>query len=297
MISEAIVSPQTPHVRAFFDRPSGSLQYVVHDPATMRGAIIDPVWNFDRSSGQVWTDSADEILAYVASQGIGIDWVLDTHPHADHFSAAPYLARHLPGARRGIGERVTQVQAIWADIYKDPGLPQGGHPWDHLFRDGENFQIGSLPARVMLSTGHTPASVTYVVGDAAFVHDTLMMPPSGSSRADFPGGSAAELWESIRAILDLPPDTRLYVGHDYPAAGKPPGYMATVAEHRLTNAHVKDGISREEFIAGRMARDRTLPLPDQMLYALQVNLRGGRLPELDGQPCLRVPVNRFPRVK
>jgi glyoxylase-like metal-dependent hydrolase (beta-lactamase superfamily II) len=283
------------HVRAFFDRPSGSLQYVFHDPATMKGAIVDPVWNFDRASGQVWTASADEILDYVARAGITVEWVLDTHPHADHFTAASYLATKLPGAKRGIGERVTRVQKIWAEIYNDPDLPQDGRQWDHLFRDGEVFKVGSLEVRAMLSTGHTLASITYVVGDAAFVHDTLMMPPSGSSRADFPGGSAAELWDSIRAILDLPATTRLFVGHEYPPAGKQPNYMATVAEQRLTNIHVKDGISREEFIARREERDATLPLPDQMLYALQVNIRGGQLPEAGGQPFLKVPVNRFRR--
>lgn len=287
----------SPIVRAFFDRPTGSLQYVVHDPATMRGAIIDPVWNFDPASGQVWTEAADEILAYVHDQGIGIDWVLDTHPHADHFSAAPWLAAKLPGAKTGIGERVKKVQALWAEIYDDPDLPTDGRQWDRLFADGDTFQIGSLPVRVMLSTGHTLASITYVIGDAAFVHDTLMMPPSGSSRADFPGGSAAELWDSLRAILDLPGGTRLYVGHDYPESGKQPNYMATVAEHRLTNIHVKDGISRDEFIARREARDKTLPLPERMLHALQVNIRGGRLPEVGGRPFFKIPANHFPRVK
>ncbi len=286
-----------PVVRAFFDRPTGSLQYVIHDPATLRAAIIDPVWNFDRASGEVWTASADEILAYVSEAGLVVDWVLDTHPHADHFSAAPYLASKLPGAKRGIGARVTGVQKIWAGLYRDPDLPQDGSQWDHLFQEGETFAIGDLQVRVMLSPGHTLASVTYVMGDAAFVHDTLMMPPAGTSRADFPGGSAEELWNSIRAILDLPPQTRLFVGHDYPEGGRQPNYMATVAEQRLTNIHVKDGITREEFVSRRRARDRTLPLPDQMLYALQVNIRGGRLPERNGQPCLTIPVGRFTRAK
>ncbi|MFB2533124.1 MBL fold metallo-hydrolase [Paracoccus sp. p3-h83] len=288
------VSPR-PQVRAFFDRPTGSLQYVVHDPATMRGAIIDPVWNFDPASGRVWTDSAQEILDYVTEAGIGIDWLLDTHPHADHFSAAPWLAARLPGAKTGIGARVVQVQKLWADLYGDADLPCDGRQWDRLFQDGDRFSIGDLQARVMLSPGHTLASVTYVIGDAAFVHDTLMMPASGSSRADFPGGSAADLWDAIRVLLDLPGATRLYVGHDYPDEGRQPDYMATVAEHRLTNIHVKDGISREEFITRRQARDRTLPLPARMLHALQVNIRGGRLPERGGQPFLTIPVNRFRR--
>ncbi len=287
----------SPIVRAFFDRPTGSLQYVFHDPATMRGAIIDPVWNFDPASGQVWTASAEELLAYVQDSGITIDWVLDTHPHADHFSAAPWLAERLPGAKCGIGERVKGVQKLWAELYDDPDLPQDGRQWHRLFADGDTFRVGELEVRVMLSPGHTLASVTYLVGDAAFVHDTLMMPPSGTSRADFPGGSAAELWDSIRAILDLPGDTRLYIGHDYPDSGKQPNYMATVAEHRLSNIHVKDGISRDEFIARREARDKTLPLPARMLHALQVNIRGGRLPEVNGKPFFKIPANRFQRVR
>ncbi len=287
--------PQPPVIRTFFDRPTGSLEYVFHDPETMKGAIVDPVWNFDPASGQVWTDSAEEILDYVKAEGINVDWVLDTHPHADHFSAAPWLAERLPGARTGIGERVRKVQALWAEIYGDDDLDVTGSQWDRLFAAGDRFMVGNLEVRVMLSPGHTLASITYVVGDAAFVHDTLMMPPSGTSRADFPGGSASELWDSIRAILALPPATRLFVGHDYPDSGRQPNCMATVAEHRLTNIHVKDGITRDQFIHRREARDATLPLPERMLHALQVNIRGGRLPEIGGRPFLKIPINRFER--
>ena len=286
---------KSPVVRAFFDRPTGSLQYVMHDPDTMKGAIIDPVWNFDAASGATWTDSADEILDHVREQGIDVEWILDTHPHADHFSAAVYLSEKLGGVPRAIGERVTEVQKLWAEIYNDADLPVDGSQWDRLFADGDEFTIGDIPVRVMLSPGHTLASITYVAGDAAFVHDTLMFPSSGTSRADFPGGSSAELWDSLRAILDLPSETRLYVGHDYPEKKRQPNCMATVAEHRLANIHVKDGIDRESFIARRDARDESLPLPDRMLYALQVNIRGGRLPEADqdGRVFFRVPANRF----
>jgi glyoxylase-like metal-dependent hydrolase (beta-lactamase superfamily II) len=285
---------RSPHVRAFFDRPTGSLQYVFHDPATRKGAIVDPVWNFYPEAGAVTTESADEILAYIREQGIEIVWILDTHPHADHFSAAPYLSEKL-GAPRAIGEKVTGVQKLWQELYHLPDLPTDGRQWDRLFAEGEEFHVGEIPVRVMFSPGHTLASITYVAGDAAFVHDTLMMPDSGTSRADFPGGSAEELWGSIRALLDLPGETRLYVGHDYPPNGKAPDYMATVAEHRLRNRHVKDGISKEEFLATRTARDATLPLPGRMLAALQVNIRGGRLPEAeaDGHSYLKIPVGRF----
>ena len=288
-------TPPSPIVRAFFDRPTGSLQYVFHDPATLRGAIIDPVWNYYPEAGAVTTESADEILRYVAEAGLTIDWVLDTHPHADHFSAGPYLKEKL-GAPHGIGERVTGVQELWQKLYNLPqDFPTDGRQWDRLFAEGDTFMVGEIPVRVMFSPGHTLASITYVAGDAAFVHDTLMMPQSGTSRADFPGGSTEALWNSIRAILDLPAQTRVYVGHDYPPAGADPQYMATVAEHRLTNRHVKDGISKQEFIATRSARDATLKLPDRMLEALQVNIRGGRLPEAeaDGQHYLRKPIGRF----
>ncbi len=285
----------TPLVRAFFDRPTGSLQYVFHDPATRKAAIVDPVWNFHPEGGAVTTESAEEILAHVREADLEVEWILDTHPHADHFSAAPWLAERL-GAPRAIGEKVIEVQQIWKKLYNlGEDFPCDGRQWDRLFADGETFMVGEIPVRVMLSPGHTLASVTYVAGDAAFVHDTLMKPASGTSRADFPGGDSAQLWQSIRAILDLPPQTRLYVGHDYPEDGADPEYMATVAEHRLTNRHVKDGMGQEEFIAIRNARDATLKLPDRMLAALQVNIRGGRLPEAeaDGNRYLKVPLGRF----
>ncbi|MDP3417841.1 MBL fold metallo-hydrolase [Falsiroseomonas sp.] len=285
----------SPIIRAFFDRPTGSLQYVFHCPATKKAAIVDPVWNFYPEAAAVTTESADEILEHVRSEKLDVAWVLDTHPHADHFTAARYLSEKL-GAPTAIGHRVTQVQKLWRDLYNlGSDVPTDGSQWDRLFTEGDTFMVGEIPVRVMFSPGHTLASVTYVAADAAFVHDTLMMPESGTSRADFPGGSAEDLWNSVRDILDLPRETRLYVGHDYPAAGAAPEYMATVAEHRLRNRHVKDGIGKAEFIAARTARDATLPLPGRMLAALQVNIRGGRLPapEADGHSYLKIPVGKF----
>ncbi len=285
----------SPVVTAFFDRRTGSLQYVLHDPETMQGAIIDPVWDYYPQAGAVTTESADEILAHVRDRGIEVAWILDTHPHADHFSAAVYLSERL-GAPRAIGEKVVEVQKLWKKLYNlGEAFPADGRQWDRLFAEGEEFMVGRIPVRVMFSPGHTLASITYVAGDAAFVHDTLMYPESGTSRADFPGGSSQDLWRSIRAILDLPSETRLFVGHDYPDDGAPPQFEATVAEHRARNVHVRDGIDSREFLKTRDERDATLPLPDQMLAALQVNIRGGRLPEpeADGHSYLRIPLGRF----
>ncbi len=285
----------SPIVKTFFDRPTGSLQYVFHDPETMKGAIVDPVWNYYPESASTTTKCADEILAYVKEQGIDIVWILDTHPHADHFSAAPYLAEKL-GAPRAIGTKVRDVQKLWQKLYNLPAdFPTDGSQWDRLFEEGEEFMVGTIPVRVLFSPGHTLASITYVAGDAAFVHDTLMHPESGTSRADFPGGSSEVLWNSIREILDLPGETRLFVGHDYPEEGGAPKDAATVAEHRAHNKHVRDGISKDAFIAERDKRDATLTLPDRMLAALQVNIRGGRAPEpeSDGYSYLKIPMNKF----
>jgi len=285
----------SPTVRAFFDRATGSLQYVFHCAKTRKAAIVDPVWNYDPAAGAVSTQSADEILDYVRSEDLEVVWLLDTHPHADHFTAARYLADKL-NAPTAIGEKVTGVQDLWKGLYNlGDDIATDGSQWDRLFADGDEFRVGDIPVRVMFSPGHTMASITYVAGDAAFVHDTLMMPESGTSRSDFPGGSTEELWNSLRAILELPERTRLYIGHDYPADGAAPDYMATVAEHRLRNRHIKDGIGKAEFIAMRQSRDETLPLPDRMLAALQVNIRGGRLPpgESDGHSYLRIPVGKF----
>lgn len=286
---------ETPVVKGFWDEPTGSWQYVFHDPKTMKGAVVDPVLNYDPLTAATSTRDADRILDYVRAEGIEIVRILDTHPHADHFSAAPYLKQAL-GAPTAIGEHVVKVQKLWKQIYNLPGdFPTDGSQWDHLFADGERFMVGDVPVRVLFSPGHTMASVTYVAGDAAFVHDTLMMPDSGTSRADFPGGSSAELYASLQAILALPDDTRLFVGHDYAPNGREARCMATVAEHKAHNIHLKDAPSEADYRVVRDARDATLPLPKLMLAALQVNIRGGRLPEPEpnGYSYLKIPVNRF----
>jgi glyoxylase-like metal-dependent hydrolase (beta-lactamase superfamily II) len=284
-----------PVVRPFYDAATGSWQYVVHDPATKRAATIDVVWNFDPAHARTSTESADEVLAYIAENGLEVGWILDTHPHADHFIAGPYLQARL-GAPRAIGERVKGVQELWRAFYDLPDdFPIDGSQWDHLFADGDSFEIGELTARVLFSPGHTLASITLVVGDAAFVHDTLMMPDSGTSRADFPGGDAGELYDSIQRILTLPDDTRVFVGHDYGPDGRAPACESTIKEQRETNAHLEGGISKADYERLRRERDATLALPDRMLAALQVNIRGGRKPEphLNGTSYLRIPLDRF----
>lgn len=284
-----------PVVKGFWDEATGSWQYVFHDPATMKGAIVDPVWNFDPLSGGTSTRSADEIEAYVRATGIEVVWILDTHPHADHFSAAQILKRRL-GAPTAIGEQVVAVQKLWKRLYHLPAdFPTDGRQWDRLFADGETFEVGEIPVRVLFSPGHTLASVTYVAGDAAFVHDTLMMPDSGTSRADFPGGDARALYRSLQAILALPPETRVFVGHDYAPNGREARCESSVAEQRSANIHLADAPAEADFTARREARDATLALPRLMLAALQVNIRGGRLPEpeADGHSYLKIPLDRF----
>lgn len=287
--------PHSPEVTGFYEPDTGSIQYVVSDPATKKAAIIDAVWNFDARHARTDTSSADEILNHVRERGLAVDWILDTHPHADHFMAGAYLKDKLK-CPHAIGQKVREIAVLWREIYHEPAAFGADNAFDRLFADGDAFQIGRLPVRVMLSPGHTLGSITFVVGDdAGFVHDTLMVPDSGSSRADFPGGDAAVLYRSIKAILALPGATRLFVGHDYGKGGREPQWEASVAEQRANNIHVKDGMSEAEFVKLRTARDKTLPLPDRMLHALQVNLRGGRLPdaESDGRSYFKIPANRF----
>jgi glyoxylase-like metal-dependent hydrolase (beta-lactamase superfamily II) len=270
------------------------VQYVVADPITRRCAIIDPVLDFDPTSGAARTTSADRLLRHIEAQGLNLEWILDTHPHADHFSATGYL-KDVTGAPTAIGERVTEIQKIWKKLY-NLTFPTNGSQWDHLFADGEQFAVGALQARALLSPGHTLCSVTYLIGDAAFVHDTVFMPDSGTARADFPGGDARQLWRSIQRILQLPGDTRLFTGHNYRPNGREARWESTVAEQKAHNRHLTD---RDEtaFVKFRNERDRSLPLPDLMLSALQVNIAGGRLPppEDDGRCYLKVPLNAFPR--
>ncbi|KFF49360.1 beta-lactamase [Gammaproteobacteria bacterium MFB021] len=281
-----------PDVAGFFDPRTFSVQYVVSDPATRRCAIIDPVLDYDEKSGATATHHADELLAYIAREGLEVAWILDTHPHADHFSAARYL-HDKTGAPTAIGAQVVEVQALWKRIYNWPALPADGSQWDRLFSDGETFTLGDLPVRVMHSPGHTLASITYVIGDAAFVHDTLFQPDFGTARADFPGGSAHQLWHSIQAILALPDDTRLFTGHDYMPDGREPQWESTVREQRQHNKHRLGESSEAEYVALRQQRDHELPMPKLILHALQVNVRGGRLPEPEdnGKRYLKIPLD------
>lgn len=281
-----------PVVRGFYEPRSGSIQYVAACPATGSCAIIDPVLDYDEKSGATATRSADEILAYIEAEGLSVAWILDTHPHADHFSAAQYL-KAKTGAPTAIGERVVAVQKLWAGLYNLPGLATDGSAWDRTFADGETFQVGTIPARVMFSPGHTLASITYVIGDAAFIHDTLFMPDSGTARADFPGGDAAALWRSIQGILALPDETRLFTGHDYGQGGREARWESTVAEQKARNIHVIQAADEASFVEIRRRRDATLPMPKLILHALQVNIRGGRLPEPEdnGRRYLKIPLD------
>lgn len=283
---------QKPEVTGFFDPRTWSIQYVVADPSTKRCAIVDPVHDFDEKSGQTATLNADRILDFVRERGYAVEWILDTHPHADHFSAARYL-RQKTGAPTAIGERVKDVQTLWKGYYNWPDFPADGSQWDRLFADGDTFKVGGIDARVMFSPGHTLASVTYVIGDAAFVHDTLFMPDSGTARADFPGGSASVLWTSIQDILALPDETRIFTGHDYQPGGRRPLWESTVAEQKATNIHMARCRTQADFVAIREARDRSLPMPKLILQSLQINTNGGRLPEPEsnGVRYLKIPLD------
>ena len=286
--------PGSPRVAGFYEPDTGSIQYVAACPATGKAALIDVVQGFDPKAFATDHAPAEEVLGWVRSEGLEVEWVLDTHPHADHLMASAWL-RERTGAPSAIGEKVREIAGLWRDIYNLPDLDPEPH-FDRLLADGDTFRVGDCDVRVMLSPGHTLGSVTYVVGDAAFVHDTFMQPDAGTARCDFPGGSAAQLYDSMMAILALPDDTRLFVGHDYGTDEREePAWEATVAEQKRSNKHLGGGTPKEEYVRIREKRDATLALPDRMLAALQVNLRGGRLPEPegDGHSYLKLPLNRF----
>jgi glyoxylase-like metal-dependent hydrolase (beta-lactamase superfamily II) len=282
-------------VEALFEKRTSSVQYIVVDEATKHCAIIDPVLDFNESAASLRTSSADRLLRLIRARGYQLQWILDTHPHADHLSAARYL-KDVTGARIGIGQKVTAVQEMWKEIYGLPdSFPTDGRQWDRLFADGERFELGRSSVEVMLSPGHTLASVTYLIGNVAFIHDTLFMPDLGTARADFPGGSAADLWNSIQRILALPDSTRLFTGHDYAPKDRNPAWESTVAQQKAENVHLRKSGTAEEFVKLREERDKGLPLPAQMLFALQVNIRGGQLPEpIAGKRYLTIPVDAFP---
>jgi glyoxylase-like metal-dependent hydrolase (beta-lactamase superfamily II) len=281
-----------PFIRAFFDEPTNTVSYLVADPETKRAAVIDPVLDYDHASGKASTKSADAILAAAAEQGFAIDWVLETHAHADHLSGAPYL-KLKTGAKVGIGDHIREVQKIFRPVFNATDLKGDGSEFDHLFADGERFKIGNLDVEVFYVPGHTPADVAYKVEDAVFVGDTLFMPDYGTARADFPGGDARDLYRSIKRILSLPGETRLFICHDYKAPGRDSyAWETTVAEERDRNVHLRDGVSEDEFVAMREKRDATLPAPLLLLPSIQVNIRGGNLPpeEINGVRYLKIPV-------
>lgn len=289
-------TPATPEVIARFDNATNTISYIVIDPATRHAAIIDSVLDFDYASGRTDTGSADRLIEAVRARDLTIDWILETHVHADHLSAAPYLQQHL-GGRIGIGEKITVVQDTFGKIFNEgTQFQRDGSQFDQLFQEGDRFRIGGIDARVLHTPGHTPACLTYVIGDAAFVGDTLFMPDFGTARCDFPGGSAAMLYASIHKILALPDETRVFVGHDYlPDTRDEYRWETTVAEQRRANIHIGDARAQDDFVTMREARDATLGMPRLILPSLQVNMRAGHMPEPedDGTTYLKVPLNKL----
>jgi glyoxylase-like metal-dependent hydrolase (beta-lactamase superfamily II) len=284
---------QRSRIQAFFDEGTSTVSYVVWDASTHSAAIIDPVLGYEFKSGSTNTEAADSVLAYVQAHALSVEWILETHAHADHLSAARYLHRRV-GGKVAIGANIRDVQAIFKKLYNlERNFLPDGSQFDHLFTDGETFHIGAIEAKALLVPGHTPADMAYLIEDAVFVGDTLFMPDVGSARADFPGGDPYALYHSIRRLLDLPLATRMFVCHDYPPNAREPKWETTVAEQRYKNVHVRDGITEEGFVAMRTARDATLEVPTLLLPSVQVNVRGGQLPPADdnGIAYLKIPLN------
>jgi glyoxylase-like metal-dependent hydrolase (beta-lactamase superfamily II) len=283
-----------PHIRAFFDEPTFTVTYVVYDTETRRAAIIDSVLNYDPASGRTETASAEAVIAYIKEKDLTVDWLLETHAHADHLSAAPYLQQKLGGSI-AIGEHIVTVQQTFGKLFNaGSDFVRDGSDFDHLWKDGDTFRIGNLDVTVLHVPGHTPACVAYLVGDAVFVGDTMFMPDYGTARADFPGGDARTLFRSLRRILSLPPDTRLFMCHDYLPKGRDAYVWETTVEaQRRENVHAHDGINEDEFVAMREARDKTLDMPRLILPSVQVNMRAGHMPppEGNGVTYLKIPVN------
>jgi glyoxylase-like metal-dependent hydrolase (beta-lactamase superfamily II) len=285
------------HIEGHFDTITSTVSYLVLDRATLHCALVDSVLDYDPKSGRTSTRSADHLIARVQALGATVQWILETHAHADHLSAAPYLKQKL-GGRIAIGEHICQVQQVFGKLFNaGTEFEHDGSQFDHLFTDGETFRIGQLQARVIHTPGHTPACVTYVVEEggqsAAFVGDTLFMPDYGTARCDFPGGDARQLFRSINAVLSLPPQTRLFMCHDYQPGGRELRFETTVAEERQHNIHVREGISEEAFVAMRSARDATLDMPVLLLPSVQVNMRAGQMPPAEGNGVryLKIPLN------
>ncbi|MCW2307246.1 MBL fold metallo-hydrolase [Rhodobium gokarnense] len=281
-----------PVIRAFFDEGTNTISYLVWNPEDTTAVVIDPVLDFNHRSGEATTDSADEVIRAAEDEGLEIAWVLETHVHADHLSGAPYI-KAKTGAKIGIGERIREVQKIFRPIFNATDLAADGSSFDRLFADGETFSVGALDIEVIATPGHTPACVSYKIGDALFVGDTLFMPDFGTARADFPGGDARQLFRSIKKLLELPPETRVFMCHDYKAEGRDEyAWESTIAEERRCNVHVRDGVSEDDFVEMRTARDEKLDMPLLLLPSIQVNMRAGALPpaEENGVSYLKIPV-------
>lgn len=292
-IPQTVDLSQKPEVTAFFEETTNTVSYVVKDPASSACAIIDAVMDIDYAAGHIAYESADKVIAFIEKQGLTVEWLIETHVHADHLSAAPYIQRKC-GGKIGIGENIKIVQETFGKVFNEgTEFQRDGSQFDRLFKDGDEYQIGSMAAFAMHTPGHTPACMTHVIGDAAFVGDTLFMPDGGSARADFPGGDSRILYRSIRRVLSLPGEMRLFMCHDYGPNGREIRWETTVAEQRAHNIHVKDGITEDEFVQMREARDAALAMPRLIIPSLQVNMRGGELPEPDesGKRFLKVPIN------
>jgi glyoxylase-like metal-dependent hydrolase (beta-lactamase superfamily II) len=287
-------TPARPEVHGFFDHATNTISYVVRDPASDACAVIDSVMDIDYAAGRITYDHADEIIAFIRAKGWRLEWLIETHVHADHLSAAPYIQQHL-GGRIGIGEKITVVQETFGKVFNEgTEFQRDGSQFDRLFKDGDTYAIGGMQATALHTPGHTPACMTHVIGDAAFVGDTLFMPDGGSARADFPGGDAGILYDSIQKVLALPDETRLFMCHDYGPNGREIRWETTVAEEKAHNIHVGRGATKEQFVKFRTERDSTLAMPRLILPSLQVNMRAGEIPtDASGRPMLKVPVNGF----
>ncbi len=282
-----------PQVHGIFDPATWTVTYVVYEKEGSACAIIDSVLDYDPKSGRTRTDSADKVIEFVKQKNLKVEWILETHAHADHFTAAPYLKQKL-GGKTAIGDHITTVQQVFKGIFNlEPGFATNGSQFDHLLKEGEEFRIGALSGTTMYVPGHTPACVAFHVGDAVFVGDTMFMPDVGTARCDFPGGDAKTLYQSVKKILSLPEETRLFMCHDYPPNDRPVAFETTVAEQRQKNIHVHDGISEAQFVDMRTKRDATLEMPVLILPAVQVNIRAGEMPPKDenGVAYLKIPVN------
>lgn len=282
----------TPEVQAFFDEATNTISYLVKDPTSKSCALVDTVMDIDYAAGRITFDHADELIHQIEAQGLKLEWIIETHVHADHLSAAPYIQQKL-GGKIGVGSKITVVQDTFGKVFNEgTEFQRDGSQFDALFEDGDTYMIGNMKAFAMYTPGHTPACMVHVVGNAAFVGDTLFMPDGGSARADFPGGSAEELYDSIQKVLSLPDETRLFMCHDYGPNGRAIAWETTVAEQKEANIHVGQGKTREEFVKFRTERDAQLAMPKLIIPSLQVNMRAGEVPtDKDGNPMLKVPVN------